>query len=346
MKKKLIFVAVMICVLFFEGCSAEVNNTGNVDSSGELMLNEETESVSEDSLEENTEVYYMCKATFDVGSYGGESQKTFYYDENGKLIQSVEGLITYDYNYDESGRIVNVSATEFVDLKERKEYLTIEYDENNNVLSGKWYKDENEEEYVRGIEYIYDENGMLLQSISLEDDTQNGDATKVYSCRIIDFYYNESGNLQKEVWHSFYSDVNGTPLEEFSEYESTYTFERGEDYFGWNDENTTFEYNDKGDILKIVLKDSSGEYTYSYAYDEYGNLKTRTFKWYWSGEDKDGTFISSSVTEVDEYVWNQVIVSYDEMGNEIEKTVLEVDCEICGGIAEMPEEVSELLLYE
>ncbi|MBO5342356.1 MAG: hypothetical protein IJ336_10150 [Lachnospiraceae bacterium] len=347
MKKKLFFAVVMIFVLLFVGCSnAEVSNTGESNSSNEDVLGEEeSEDVLENSSEGSTEVYYVCKGTYDVGSYGGEEKETFYYDENGTLTQSVDGLITYDYIYDEGGRIVKVCATELVDLKERKEYLTIEYDENNNVLSGKWYKDENEEEYVRGIEYIYDENGKLLQSIELEDDTQYGDKTKVYECIIIDYSYDEDGILQKEVWHSFYSDANCTPIEEFSEYE--YIWEREiTNYSSWSDEDTTYKYNENGDIIREVRKTSSGEYTYSYAYDEYGNLKTRTFHWYWHGEEKDGTLTSSSETVIDEFVWSKIEVKYDGMGNEIERTVLDADCKMCSGIPEMPEDVSKVLLYE
>ena len=349
MKKKIIFAVVMICMLFFVGCSnVEVNNTGDSNSSAEGVLGEEkAEGVLGNSSEGSTEVYYVCKCAYDVDDYyGARAEETFYYDENGTLTRSVDGLITYDYIYDESGRIVKVCATEVVDLKERKEYLTIEYDENNNVLSGKWYKDENGEEYVRGIEYVYDENGKLLQSIELEDITRYGDATKVYKCTTIDFYYDESGNLQKEVWNEVYSDVNCTPIEEFSEYEYTYEEEYEEYDSYWNDENTTYEYNDNGDITRIERRDSSVAYIYSYVYDEYGNLTKRKYEYYWHGEEKDGTLISSSDTEIDEFVWNKVEVSYDEMGNEIEKMVMDVDCKICSGIPEMPEEVSKLLLYK
>lgn len=347
MTKKLIFAVVMICVLLFVGCgNAEVSNTGESNSSNEDVLGEEeSEDVLENSSEGSTEVYYVCKGTYDVGSYGGEEKETFYYDENGTLTQSVDGLITYDYIYDESGRIVKVCATEVVDLKERKEYLTIEYDENNNVLSGKWYKDENEEEYVRGIEYIYDENGKLLQSIELEDDTRYGDKTKVYKCRIVDFYYDESGGLQKEVWHSYYSDVNCIPIEEFSEYESISEWEN-KDYSSWSDEDTTYQYNDNGDILKKEHKTPDGYTRYVYVYDEYGNLTERKYESYWHGEEKDGTLTSTWHTEIDEFVWSKIEVKYDGMGNEIERTVLDADCKMCSGIPEMPEEVSKLLLYK
>ena len=111
-----------------------------------------------------------------------------------------------------------------------------------------------------------------------------------------------------------------------------------------SDDDTTYTYNPDGNLIKKVYVHpiNGDKYTYSYSYDEYGNFTGEKFLWYSYDEKYNQAFTD---TEIDEFVWNKVEVTYDMTGTETGKEFLEVDRKICEGVPQMPEEISKLLLY-
>lgn len=168
------------------------------------------------------------------------------YDDNGKLVYEKNILkdCAYIYDYDENGNLI-------CKTDDNNRETIYKYDENNNLI---YFRDTDGYEYS----YDYDEKGRVVSvwengSAKIESYKYNDKDVIIYKCYINPylgsehrFYYNDDGNIIKEV---NFSDV--------IEYE-------------YDDNNNIIrkrKYNDQGYSINLLF-----DYVYTYEYYENGEV--------------------------------------------------------------------------
>ena len=146
----------------------------------------------------------------------------------------------------------------------------------------------NEDGTVTKYEYVYDGNGNITKSvmttgnsekqtvIEYEYDTKNNPIKKKEERQTTENVYDENGNVIKEI---VTDDSDNIYVSEFTYDEkgnqlSVKSFTNGEE---WESKEFSYEYNDKGDIIKIALTnnirpESSYDTVYDCHYDENGRI--------------------------------------------------------------------------
>lgn len=189
---------------------------------------------------------------------GTKTEKTFEYDEDGRLTKEIFTQFDYDivtiheYEYTDStkrctmtenGKVIMIRISTLDDKILKEEYpsketglikLEHEYTDSGLIKSAKVVELDSEgKEHYQDEVYEYDDNEKLLIAT---DSYSNGD---VYTR---EFTYHDNGQTKSRI-----NKQNGEVTHEAF-------------------------YNEKGLVTKTVSKDSIFEYTY----DEYGNLLTMT----------------------------------------------------------------------
>ncbi len=137
-------------------------------------------------------------------SYGFQSTTEYVYDDNNYLIKSICGTVTeYKYVFDDNGNVIEKTV---IDSESSSYTVKYTYDDLGNVLTEvyedgttfKYAYDEagrkiREEGPYANTDYIYDENGILIQHESehIDDDSKS---SIYYS-----YEYDEYGNITKKI---------------------------------------------------------------------------------------------------------------------------------------------------
>ena len=169
-----------------------------------------------------------------------------------------DGTVTkYEYVYDGNGNITKSVMT--IDNSDSQTVIEYEYDSKNNPI--KIIKD------WKTTENVYDENGNVIKEIATDD------SDNIY---VSEFTYDEKGNQL-----------------------SVKSFTNGEE---WESKEFSYEYNDKGDIIKIALTnnihpESSYDTVYDCHYDENGRIIKKV-------TSVSGQIISSNGPVTEEFEYN------------------------------------------
>lgn len=172
------------------------------------------------------------------------------------VSETVESVLEYDDNYcltDVKMYYEDVLVYEYVYDKDPDRLLVAQYIDSE----GNTYPDH---------EYSYNENGDRLTSFYYD---LPGEDTKIY------YSYDDSGKLQKEIWHSYLYDWDGEYSSEQIT-ETIYTYDAdgkilSEDTYeaGKKTRTICYSYDDSGKLLEV--RDSSDYYWQIRTYDSYGN---------------------------------------------------------------------------
>lgn len=164
-----------------------------------------------------------------------------YFDRSGVLQKTVDsseaGATTVDYTYDASGRLVSVNSS--------KHFAT---DDDAGVVSEKHL-------------YKYDDMGILRQMLLIKN---NRDSV------LYGFEADESGNIiieknakTAEVYYYYYDEKN-----RLSEIVHRYSYQKN--LFT----ESSFEYNDMGQLSKMVTSEKEGAYYFTWRYNYEDGLRT------------------------------------------------------------------------
>lgn len=199
-------------------------------------------------------------------SVDGEVEKEcLYFNENGKIIKYTEykdGDMVYvrEHTYDENENCIRCAERDSTGKVSISESM-YEYDKKGNPL-----KRRKDEDYV--CEYIYDDKGNHIRSVWRRDSY----------CMTTE--YDKKGNQLKKT-HDFGDGHMSDKYE--SEYDGKgncikWTLKIGSEIYCI----TKYEYDKKGNLLKMVNQFDDDDYVHEYTYDEfdqYGNYTKRIDKY-------------------------------------------------------------------
>ncbi len=210
-------------------------------------------------LEGEVEEYYYNKdgtlqtVTY-YTSYGTWDDFTYIYNKKGQAVQCIfetdSGSKTIiDYTYDNAGNLI-CQETSY----EKRSYT---YDDMGNLLS-EIRQDKKTGEITLSHTYTYDNEGRLLIK-------QTGSRKYTYT-------YDKNGNMLTST--SYYNSGE-------MDYQTSYFYnEKGQrvktetSYSNGSTASTTYERDEKGNILSEAVKNNGKSTKTEYAYDEYGNVLT------------------------------------------------------------------------
>ena len=156
------------------------------------------------------------------------------YDASGRCVKSLikdeDGVLegTYEYTYDDKGRVVKTVVTYYSDNDEPQATIIENvYDEKGNVIKESY--NANGEESFTNYSYIYNENGTIAKRIV------DGESEYVFS-------YDDNGKLVKVVYPEVDADVYESWGEELLDY-----------ILGMQPQEYNVTYDDKGNAKKVAI---------------------------------------------------------------------------------------------
>lgn len=185
--------------------------------------------------------------------YSSDPSTTFTYDEGGRLLSRSDEYDSAGGNmdcvYDEEGRLIEqTSVNSSIDITETYSYI---YD--GELLVREVYKRSGAAETSREIEYIYDDDGLLIEETEIYE--HNGFGATSNFKDTTEYTYDSNGMLIEETW-TMESYTEGTMTE------SNYAYE--------------YEFNDDGLVThRDLYRDGELSSTTEYAYDDAGLLTNR-----------------------------------------------------------------------
>ncbi|MBE6531821.1 MAG: hypothetical protein E7679_07050 [Ruminococcaceae bacterium] len=241
-----------------------------------------------------------------IKDYGNveEYLNCFSFKYDVKIIRDPNSATTYYYEYDEYGnQTLEIYSSRYGYSKTSDSY---EYDDNHN-LTKHVYVSTSGNEITRS--YEYDEKGRLILfvdpmgcAVNFEYDDVGNKIKEIFDYgTILDYIYDERGNLLETIGSNSNGDITYRKINEYDIKGNLTKIVQGTEEDSQSI--TTFEYDEKGNILKRNVKQSDG-YTYSveyeYEYDDYGN-KIKYAAYYQSGN------------------FEKISYKYDQNGNMLEK---------------------------
>ena len=180
-------------------------------------------------------------------SWGDQKITTYKYDENGNLVysESPSEKVTYDKN----GNILS--------LERSYEKLTYTYDEKGNLITEQ-LQDLTDRGDHRLYSYTYDNEGRVL--------------TKQTDMRKYTYTYDQKGNLL--TYTSCYPSGKADFQTTFFYDEKEHRIETKTLYGDGSTKITTYERDEKGNMLSETIQQSGKTTKTEYTYDEYGNVLT------------------------------------------------------------------------
>ena len=219
-----------------------------------------------------------------VKEINGRNQETIYtYDKLYRLESLTDELGTISYEYDDNSNLLKVTET-------RDGKVTVierEYDKLNRV---KTYIDAN----GNRIEYVYDVVGNLSRLVYPDG-------------KIVKYYYDNANNLVSVV--------------DWQNRKTQYFYDKNNRLYKTQRANQTVQeikYNDKGQVIKILDKDSDGFIIleYNYEYDNEGNIKEEKTSFTSSGNTVESSVMRYEEGNILSY-YNDIKIEYDKDGNMI-----------------------------
>ena len=267
-----IIIAILLCATLLAGCNSF--------------------SVSEPTEEEEAQPKYLLTKVTATGSLlKGEDRYerdwgvasgvgTCKYDENGNMIEKTWSgssdvmwekredtnfSHTTTYTYDENNRITSEKGVVIGELKGEVNITTTwEYDSKGNIITYTFYDDFGND-IVETHEYTYDDNDNILKDVSTKAN-DNG--------RILTYTYDKNGNKLSQTQ----TDIDGGNKAVTTwEYDEKGNILSEQHVGGGLTTTETYSYNNDGKILSKTYITSLGKNeTTTYEYDKDGNCILRT----------------------------------------------------------------------
>jgi YD repeat-containing protein len=267
----------------------------------ESSISEQSESASEDTVPESVT---QAQALIKEGKYY-EAYAALYADKDNEDAKALLDKFLVVPTVIEGRSYTDYNLTQEIEYNEYGDKILVTTV--NPLIKG------NEDGTVTKYEYVYDGNGNITKSvmtidnsdsqtvIEYEYDSKNNPIKIIEDWKTTENVYDENGNVIKEIATD---DSDNIYVSEFTYDEkgnqlSVKSFTNGEE---WESKEFSYEYNDKGDIIKIALTnnirpESSYDTVYDCHYDENGRIIKKV-------TSVSGQIIASNGPTIEEFEYN------------------------------------------